>query len=150
MKNDFEHKGVLCFEEPENGVHPNRIKKLYELLKGMTTDFSNEEDQELPLRQLIVNTHSPVFVARMLEGRNTDKEEIPELLFAHTVTRVSPKYGTKMRVTKMVPVNPSPETMKRYGIEQGEVSYAYSEVLNYLNSSDLGESVELLKKKLVK
>lgn len=36
------------FEEPENGIHPFRIKAMTELLKDLSVDF-NEID--IPLRQ---------------------------------------------------------------------------------------------------
>jgi predicted ATP-dependent endonuclease of OLD family len=45
-----------CFEEPENGIHPFRIKAMTELLKDLSVDLV-----DIPLRQVIVNTHSPVF-----------------------------------------------------------------------------------------
>ncbi|HBK30102.1 MAG TPA: ATPase, partial [Porphyromonadaceae bacterium] len=51
--------GLLCFEEPENGIHPFRISTMASLLKDLTNDFT---DEELPLRQVIVNTHSPILV----------------------------------------------------------------------------------------
>lgn len=59
---DEKHTGLLCFEEPENGIHPFRIKAMIELLKDLSVDF-NEED--VPLRQVIVNTHSPILVGNM-------------------------------------------------------------------------------------
>lgn len=59
---DEKHNGLLCFEEPENGIHPFRIKAMTSLLKELSTNF---EDIELPLRQVIVNTHSTIFVKEM-------------------------------------------------------------------------------------
>lgn len=56
---DFKHTGLLCFEEPENGIHPFRIKAISQLLRDLSTDFSEEN---LPLRQVIINTHSTVFI----------------------------------------------------------------------------------------
>lgn len=56
---DSKYDGLLCFEEPENGIHPLRIDDMANLLKDLSTDFS---DSEMPLRQVIVNTHSPVLV----------------------------------------------------------------------------------------
>lgn len=61
---DEKHTGLLCFEEPENGIHPFRIKAMTELLKDLSVDF-NEVDT--PLRQVIVNSHSPVLVGNMLQ-----------------------------------------------------------------------------------
>jgi predicted ATPase len=67
LEYDEKHTGLLCFEEPENGIHPFRIKAMAELLKDLTVDF-NEID--IPLRQVIVNTHSPVLVGNMDTWKN--------------------------------------------------------------------------------
>lgn len=62
MQADPEHQGLLCFEEPENGIHPMRIKHMVELLHLLSTDFEADADS---LRQVIVNTHSPLIVREM-------------------------------------------------------------------------------------
>lgn len=64
---DERHTGLLCFEEPENGIHPFRIKAMTELLKDLSVDFN---EVEIPLRQVIVNTHSPVLVSNMEVWKN--------------------------------------------------------------------------------
>ncbi len=63
---DEKHTGLLCFEEPENGIHPFRIKAMTELLKDLSADFN---EVGIPLRQVIVNTHSPVLVGNMLKWK---------------------------------------------------------------------------------
>lgn len=69
LRQDDRHRGLLCFEEPENGIHPFRIKMMATLLKGLTTDFM---DIESPLRQIIINTHSSVFVRCIHEALSED------------------------------------------------------------------------------
>jgi predicted ATP-dependent endonuclease of OLD family len=59
---DTSAHGLLCFEEPENGIHPERIPAMLRLLKDLTTDPTEEIGQDNPLRQVIVNTHSPAVV----------------------------------------------------------------------------------------
>ena len=59
---DTSAHGLLCFEEPENGIHPGRIPSMLRLLKDMTTDTDEKVGQDNPLRQVIVNTHSPTVV----------------------------------------------------------------------------------------
>jgi predicted ATPase len=58
--------GVICFEEPENGVHPARlgplIRHLRELVAG---DPHDDGDPPPPLLQLIMTTHSPVVVGAL-------------------------------------------------------------------------------------
>ncbi len=96
LKNDPNHRGTLCFEEPENGVHPFRLGQMTQILKDLATDFQDSEQCDFPLRQLLVNTHSPAFVSQ--------PEVRHHLLFAQLVPRVDPQKG-KQRVTRIVPVN---------------------------------------------
>jgi predicted ATPase len=56
-------QGLLCFEEPENGIHPERIPAMVRLLKDLTVDPEEEAAPDNPLRQVIVNTHSPSVVS---------------------------------------------------------------------------------------
>ena len=57
--------GLLCMEEPENGIHPQRIGALLDLLQDIAVDASMEIDNDNPLRQVIINTHSPVVVKQI-------------------------------------------------------------------------------------
>jgi hypothetical protein len=54
--------GVICLEEPENGIHPERIPAMLQLLQDIAIDPYLPIDQGNPLRQVIVNTHSPSVV----------------------------------------------------------------------------------------
>jgi predicted ATPase len=65
INNDPEMKGVFCFEEPENGIHPERIKAIVTLIENIACDNSIACDNDNPLRQVIVNTHSPLVVAEI-------------------------------------------------------------------------------------
>lgn len=55
-------KGLLCLEEPENGIHPERIPAMLTLLRDIATDCHEPVDATNPLRQIIINTHSPAVV----------------------------------------------------------------------------------------
>lgn len=55
---DEKHQGLICFEEPENGVHPQRINDIARIVSELSSDFSTPSN----LRQIIVNTHSPLFL----------------------------------------------------------------------------------------
>lgn len=59
LEHDPEVRGVICLEEPENGIHPGRIKEMITLLKEIAVDVALPVGDDNPLRQLIVNTHSP-------------------------------------------------------------------------------------------
>lgn len=64
---DPDFTGVLCLEEPENGIHPERIPAILRLLQDIATDLDCAVDADNPLRQVIVNTHSPAVVAQIPE-----------------------------------------------------------------------------------
>ena len=89
---DPAHPGVLMLEEPENGLHPNRVPRLLERLKGRVTDlatYKRPDDGSLlgsgdhdALRQIIVTSHSPVVLAALLDEVSRD------VVFMDTVTRL--------------------------------------------------------------
>ena len=57
--------GVFCLEEPENGIHPMRIPAMIRLLQDIACDVSSAVGADNPLRQVIINTHSPVVVQQV-------------------------------------------------------------------------------------
>jgi predicted ATPase len=64
---DLKAEGVICLEEPENGIHPERIPKILELLQDVATDAEEKVGEDNPLRQVIINTHSPAVVQQVPE-----------------------------------------------------------------------------------
>jgi predicted ATPase len=97
---DEKHTGLLCFEEPENGIHPFRIKAMTELLKDLSVDFN---ETEIPLRQVIVNTHSTVLVGNM-DFWNKDKNV--SIWYAQMRTSISNLNDKRLKInaTKISPV----------------------------------------------
>jgi predicted ATPase len=67
LKCDPQVQGVICLEEPENGIHPGRIPAMIELLQHMAVDTNYAVDSDNPLRQVIINTHSPLVVESLYE-----------------------------------------------------------------------------------
>jgi predicted ATPase len=144
LKNDPQHKGVLCFEEPENGVHPSRLKNIASLLRELATDFRDPAQVGKPLRQLLVNTHSPSFISQS-DVRNA-------LLFAYTATRVKPveQKISPQRVTHIVQVEKANEVLKQlklafddFGEREDtlhEDVYTIEQITRYLNSENLEEA----------
>jgi predicted ATPase len=63
MEADSRSRRLLCLEEPENGMHPLRIPAVIELLGELAVDVEVPVDADNPLRQVIINTHSPSVVA---------------------------------------------------------------------------------------
>jgi predicted ATPase len=62
---DITAQGLICLEEPENGIHPERIPAILSLLRDIATDPDEPVDETNPLRQVIVNTHSPAVVSEV-------------------------------------------------------------------------------------
>jgi predicted ATPase len=62
IASDPDYGGLLCMEEPENGIHPGRIKAMVELIRDLAVDPFELPSTSNPLRQVLVNTHSPFFV----------------------------------------------------------------------------------------
>lgn len=130
LRNDPEHCGLLCFEDPENSVHPSRLKDLTHILQDLTTSFSSTEDDDAPLRQVICNTHSPVLISH--------PDILSHVLFAHLAPRTdSEGYSQFPPVTRMVPVIPDP-LQPALPIPEEVQSFTLSEVQSYLKSADLG------------
>jgi hypothetical protein len=130
---------VLCFEEPENGVHPVRLKNIAHLLRELATDFRDEDQVNFPLRQLLVNTHSPTFISQ------TDIRGA--LLFAYMVTRVGSyeKDIPSQRVTRVVQVvRPFAQLQLDLGISKEEEFYTVEQIKNYLDSDALDEARDLI------
>ncbi|MXY96004.1 MAG: AAA family ATPase [Caldilineaceae bacterium SB0664_bin_27] len=129
LRNDPEHGGLLCFENPENSVHPSRLKGLTQLLQDLTTDFSSSDEEGAPLRQVICNTHSPVFISH--------PDILSHVLFAHLAPYADPEGNSQLQTaTRMVPVIPDP-LQPALPIPEEVQSYTLSEVLSYLQSADL-------------
>lgn len=63
LRLDPSYSRLLCMEEPENGIHPAKIPEIVDLLHDLAFDPSLPLAEDNSLRQVIVNTHSPHFVA---------------------------------------------------------------------------------------
>ena len=62
---DNEEQSLLCLEEPENGIHPERIPAMIQLLQDIATDTDDPIGPDNPLSQIIINTHSPAVVGQI-------------------------------------------------------------------------------------
>lgn len=62
IQEDKKSSGLICLEEPENGINPKKVPEMVSLLEDMTTETDYEVDDDNPLRQVIINTHSPLVV----------------------------------------------------------------------------------------
>lgn len=67
LEQDPESPRVICLEEPENGIHPDRVPAIIRLLQDIAVDPMERLDETNPLRQVIVTTHSPSVVMAVPE-----------------------------------------------------------------------------------
>jgi hypothetical protein len=65
IEQDTSESGLICFEEPENGIHPQRIDAMVELLYEIASDVEEALDAGTPLRQVIITTHSPLVAGKV-------------------------------------------------------------------------------------
>ncbi|GGL97352.1 MULTISPECIES: AAA family ATPase [Micromonospora] len=54
--------GLVCMEEPENGIHPANVPAMLDLVRDLAVDPRRAPGGDNPFRQVIVNTHSPWLV----------------------------------------------------------------------------------------
>ncbi len=54
--------GLITMEEPENGIHPANLGEVVQLVRDLAVDPFLAPGPDNPLRQVIVNTHSPAVV----------------------------------------------------------------------------------------
>jgi len=66
MQMDASASRVLCIEEPENGIHPFEMGQVVSVLRDYAVDPEHPIDgTDNPLRQVILNTHSPEVVKHL-------------------------------------------------------------------------------------
>jgi predicted ATPase len=134
LEYDSKYTGLLCFEEPENGIHPYRIKAMVELLKDLSVDFQN---QDMPLRQVIVNTHSPVVIGNLF---NLDNNLNVSILYAKMVNRITnvDDYRLNLSVTKLLPVENNPQLKIEFSEQEKRLTSGM--VKEYLETADFSQT----------
>jgi predicted ATPase len=130
LEHDTLAEGVICFEEPENGIHPKRIPAMLNLLQDIALDPHYASDETNPLRQVIVNTHSPLVVQEVndddlvvakLRPKLRDGQQFNVASFGYLPDEIDPK--TRMVIR---------ENWRLKGDEKPTV-IAKGELLSYLN-----------------
>jgi predicted ATPase len=59
------HNGLICWESPENGMHPSSIALILQILQQMAIDPEQPITNTNPLRQIIISTNSPLVVQQV-------------------------------------------------------------------------------------
>lgn len=131
LEQDDQFTGLLCFEEPENGIHPFRIASMAELLKNLSNDFT---DDEMPLRQVIVNTHSPMLVSNVYKWKNDNTVSI---WFAEITNRIADIDGKRMKisVTNILPVTKEKDYQLSIEFSESQKKMTLATVKQYLETT---------------
>ena len=131
LEYDNKHKGLLCFEEPENGIHPFRIGAMAHLLKSLSLDF---KDTAMPLHQVIVNTHSPVLVSHIYQWQ---QDKNVSIWYAEMRNRITDIKGKRMSlsVTSILPVVKDNNAQLIISFSEQDKKLTLSNVKRYLETA---------------
>ncbi|MPZ80004.1 MAG: AAA family ATPase [Actinophytocola sp.] len=86
--------GLICMEEPENGIHPANMDAMVQLVQDLAVDPQTTPGDDNPFRQVVINTHAPAIVQLVDPG---------DLLFADTAIRKGPD-GNTAHVLRLQPM----------------------------------------------
>ena len=126
---DDEFSGLLCFEEPENGIHPHRMKAMAELLQQLSLSFDDNGDA---LRQVIVNTHSPILL-RCLADNKLETPENVSIWFSRLVSHNQINNGKRerLRISRITPLKKSFQISSTFSPVENQLTIA--DAMNFLN-----------------
>jgi predicted ATPase len=116
---DPEAQGLLCMEEPENGIHPANLLAMVNLVRDLAVDPTEPVGEDNPFRQVLINTHSPGVVQLV---------DPADLLIADTST--IPREGGK--TARALRLRPLAGTWRTSGAEKGYGTVA--DILAYLTA----------------
>lgn len=120
---DPQAQGLICIEEPENGIHPAKMAQMVRLLRDLAVDPMQSPGVDNPFRQVIVATHSPAFV---------QLQEHDDLLFA-LEARLRGPGGKPVRALRCLPL---PGTWRA---EAGQDTVGKATIVDYLSSPPDGQ-----------
>ena len=143
LEYDDKHTGLLCFEEPENGIHPFRMEPMASLIKDLSMDFT---DTDAPLRQVIVNTHSPVLVKQSFQWRSDKNVSVWLSRLNSLITDIDGR-RIKIKTTRMSPVDMGKiqEQLSFFNVSKSERKLTLSEVIDYLKTADTENVIQAIK-----
>lgn len=122
---DPRQRGLICLEEPENGIHPGRLKAVIGRLRGLVSNpHADKVDAKQPLAQMIVSSHSPVVLA------SVPSEDV---VFFDVVSVARPDSNRPSTRTRVRPMRPARDEA---AVERNGHQYVTQhEVTRYLSSA---------------
>jgi len=132
LEYDEKFQGLICFEEPENGIHPFKMKSLANLLKNLTTDFVNTD---YPLRQLLINTHSPKLLNEIKALENNQNVSVQFSQMRSKITEIG-GVKKKINITKITPVILENSFQTNIPYSEQDQKFALSAINQYLQTEE--------------
>lgn len=134
---DDKYNGLLCFEEPENGIHPARMKDLAQLLLDLSVNFL---DTDIPLRQVIINTHSPVLISELFK-----LQEVPLVItiwLSKLITQITTLDSKKIKlhISKILPIEKDNSQLS-LSFSEPERKLTLEDAKRYLQSADMEKTI---------
>lgn len=127
-------RGLICFEEPENGVHPGQLRTLIARLRELAAAPFGDDDASLS--QLLMTSHSPV-VLSLLQSERSNGARPGCVLWADVVTRIDPDRKTAGQRTRIRPVHPLRQP-RDIEADADRVPVTAYEVKEFLNAAARG------------
>ncbi|MBK9091279.1 MAG: AAA family ATPase [Anaerolineae bacterium] len=143
LEYDDKYTGLLCFEEPENGIHPFGMKAMARLLRDLSVDFTNTG---MPLRQVIVNTHSPVLLIELIQWQ-ADRDVSVWLSSLNSLITDTDGQRTKTKITRMRFVskeNSEYRQMAFLPVSEVERKLTVAEAIRYLQTADPENAIKAI------
>lgn len=130
LARDPRARGLVCIEEPENGIHPERMEELVNLLRDIGVDAGFPTDKDNPLRQVILATHSPILVQLIHSQSKGD-------LLVAMRTLIRGASGKPERTVRCLPLNGT------WRCDGGERGVGLGAILTYLTAPPVPELQQL-------
>lgn len=132
IEQDSKRSGLICLEEPENGINPKKVEQMVTLLIDIATDTEFAIDDENALRQVIINTHSPIVVSAVSDE---------SLYLAKSKEIFKPEFNKKIKYTGFAALQKTWKTTK-LSIETTNKG----EIIAYLDNRIVTERISKLHK----
>ncbi|GGM61828.1 hypothetical protein GCM10011608_53710 [Micromonospora sonchi] len=114
---DTEFTGLICMEEPENGIHPANLAAMVQLVRDLAVDPTDVPSGDNPFRQVIINTHSPGVVQLC---------DPDDLLLADVRLTAAPD-GTAARALSLLPFR------RTWRARRGGPTFSMADIVAYLS-----------------
>lgn len=136
LQMDPEETGLICLEEPENGIHPQRIQAMIELLRDSAVDTRDAVGEDNPLRQVIINTHSPAVVAQISDDALLFAERQPQPVDRLTFDAAAVSAVNRNALVRGLSFGCLPSTWRESGSKDRSIAtIPRGRILDYLNAT---------------